>query len=139
MTLTVVLTGLPKDRFEGCGGLTNIRIAKQTGKHPTDIRKVGAPTHTLTYTVEVRPNKKTGEPDFYGPEVFGTADRRFLYAQWIGDSPQAKDQLFRRLKIDLNGIAQKQAFAGKPLTVEVQGCDKTGTPACATAKMGKWK
>ena len=138
MTLTVILTGLPQHRFEGCGGLTNIRIAKQSGKQPVDVRKIGSPTHKLTYEVEVRLNKKTGEPDFFGPEVFGTADRRFLYAQWIGDSPQGKDQMFRRLKIDLNGISAKQVDEGKPLSVEVQGCDKNGTPACATAKMGKW-
>lgn len=133
MRLNVVLTGLPKDRFASCG-LPGVQLGKQSGKLSVDMRPVGSPTHTIAYDVEVRPNKRTGAPDFYGPEVFGTAERRFLYAQWASNGA-----MFRRLKIDLGGISPKQALAGKPLTVEVAGVAKDGGPACATASMGKWE
>ncbi|HXH60107.1 MAG TPA: DUF5990 family protein [Fimbriimonadaceae bacterium] len=139
MRLTVVLTDIPKDCFTGFEGMTNVRLGKQSGKEPVDVKPVKSPNHTIQYDVEVRRNKKTDEPDFFGHEVFGTADRRFLYVQWIGDLPKEQGKMFRRLKVDLGGISTKQASADKPLTVDVKGVDKKGAPACATAVVGEWR
>lgn len=139
MRLTVVLTGLPKDRFASTCPLKEIRLGRQRGKEPVDVRKVGAPTHKITFEVEVRPNPKTGKHDFYGPEVFGTAERRFLYVQWIGDDATGKPQMFRRLKVDLGAITARQAEHGASLVVQVTGVAKDGGPACATASMGPWQ
>jgi hypothetical protein len=131
-TLIVTLTGLPSDGFEGFENRSNIRIAKQVKKEPVDMRAVESPAHTLEFSADVRPHKATSEPDFFGPEVFGAPDRRFLYVQWF-EMANGVDESFRRLKVDLSGITWEMIESAKPLKLQVNGTQKDGSPACATA------
>lgn len=119
--------------------MSNIKLGKQSGKIAVGVMPVEAPRHQIVFEVQVRPNSKTGEQDFHGPDVFGTAQRRFLYVQWMGDLPYEKQRMFRRLKIDLNGIDKKLIEEDSALKVEVVGVGKDGGPACATASVGKWQ
>jgi len=81
--------------------------------------------------IEIRPDK-AGDMQGWGPAVVRQNDgRRFVYLNWIGHQ-NGMSRCFRRLKVFLDRVS---GFPGESdsYTVRVQGQDRKGGPACATA------
>jgi hypothetical protein len=65
--------------------------------------------HHFECDVRVRPNARTGEPNFLGDFVHGAADKRFLYLSWRpknwrSGQPESSGPWVRRMKIHLSLI-----------------------------------
>jgi len=93
----------------------------------------------------VRPNARTGEPNFLGDFVHGTPEKRFLYLSWRPkdwhpgqpESPCPRWQ--RRMKVHLSTITWKwieeATRSGGVLEAMVEGTGKDGGPNCASVKL----
>ena len=98
----------------------------------------------------VRPNARTGDPNFLGDFVHGKPDERFLYLSWRPkECPPVQPAMgssrwSRRMKIHLSGITWQQieeaTQAGAVLEASVQGTGKDGGPSCASVPLlgGGW-
>ena len=81
--------------------------------------------------VEIRPDK-SGTLQGWGPAVNRQPDgRRFIYLGWIGTAG-GEPTMFRRLKVFLDTVS---LFPGHEsmYTIHVNGKDRRGGPACASA------
>ena len=101
------------------------------------VSRAGEPI-AFDFPVRIAPG-----PKFYGEQVRSEGpDRRFVY---IAVGRQAGDhdpRWSRRMKIDINTIAQPLldgAAAGKRLVGTVAGTGADGTPACATVPVQSWR
>lgn len=95
--------------------------------------------------VRVRPNARTGSPNFLGDFVHGKPDERFLYLSWrpkgcgLGQPASASAVWTRRMKIHLRTITWPQieeaTQAGAVLEATVEGRGKDGGPSCASVPL----
>lgn len=95
--------------------------------------------------VRVRRNARTGEPNFLGDFVHGSADKRFLYLSWrakecgLGKPKSPSSCWQRRMKIHLSTINWElidQAMqSGGVLEAAVEGTGKDGGPNCASVAL----
>ena len=98
----------------------------------------------------VRPNARTGNPNFLGDFVHGKPDERFLYLSWRPKDcrpvqpAMGSSRWSRRMKIHLSGITWQQieeaTQAGGVLEASVQGTGKDGGTSCASVPLlgGGW-
>lgn len=111
------------------------------------------PNGDVHFTCEcrVKPDAKSGAPNFLGPFVHGPPAQRFLYLSWKpkqwqpGDSEIVAPPYTRRLKVRLSSITWQLIEAARraeaALEVTVAGTGKDGGPACASVPLlnGGWK
>lgn len=98
----------------------------------------------------VRPNSRTGDPNFLGDFVHGKSDERFLYVSWrpkecaLVQPAIGSSRWSRRMKIHLSAITWQQieeaTRVGGVLEASVQGTGKDGGPSCASVPLlgGGW-
>jgi hypothetical protein len=98
----------------------------------------------------VRPNARTGDPNFLGDFVHGKPDERFLYLswrpkEWRAGQPEASSPYWtRRMKIHLRTITWEQIDEATQLSgvleASVHGTGKDGGPSCASVPLlgGGW-
>lgn len=138
----VVCEGIPPDRFEGCEGRHDIRVALQT----KDGHVAGTPAGpaALAWTTEVAVKAgPDGAPDFAGPAVHGKRGERFFYLS--GSSERyGHREMFRRIKVHLRDVTSAQigrvATTDGVLEARVHVVAKDGGPACASVPLlgGGW-
>lgn len=95
--------------------------------------------------VRVRPDARTGEPNFLGDFVHGPSGERFLYLswrpkEWRPGQPEAPSSRWqRRMKIHLSTITweriEEATRSGGVLEAAVEGTGKDGGPNCASVKL----
>lgn len=95
--------------------------------------------------VRVRPNARTGQPNFLGDFVHGTPEKRFLYLSWrpkdcrLGQREPLSPCWQRRMKIHLNTIPweriEEATRLGEVLEATVEGTGKDGGPNCASVPL----
>jgi hypothetical protein len=82
-------------------------------------------------------------PKFYGEQVRSEGpERRFVYIAVGRPAGDCASGLSRRMKIDVNDIAQvllDGAMAGRRLVGTVIGTGADSTPACATVRVKGWR
>jgi len=117
------------------------QVVRDNGYHPEQSFECEA---------RVRPNARTGEPNFLGNFVNGLPDERFLYLSWRPKDYRPVQPAMgsaswtRRMKIHLSGITWQQieeaTQAGRVLEVSIQGTGKDGGPNCASVPLmgGGW-
>ena len=138
----VVCEGIPPDRFEGCEGRHDIRVALQT----KDGHVAGTPADpdALAWTTEVAVKAgPDGAPDFAGPAVHGKRGERFFYLSWSSER-YGHREMFRRIKVHLRDVTSAQI--GRAATTDgvleacVHAVAKDGGPACASVPLlgGGW-
>jgi hypothetical protein len=95
--------------------------------------------------VRVRPNARTGEPNFLGDFAHGTPEKRFLYLSWrpkdyrLGQPETASLRWQRRMKVHLSTITweliEEATQSGGALEATVEGTGKDGGPNCASVPL----
>ena len=136
LRLRVICSPMPP---KSCGRMERIELAMQVREdlQPGAERADGA--MQFECEVRVKPNVKTGQPNFLGPATHGPPDARFLYLNWQGWEGEEHRE-FRRLKIPLTSITWEQIEAasqteGAVLEATVSGIGRDGGPACATVPL----
>ena len=118
-TFTIIVDNPPKE-FDG---MTNLRLKLQTPTGYVDGTSDGTDLRfDLTYEEKV---DRQGRIQPSAPFVQRQPDcRRFVHLSWIGNG-----QVFRRLKVFFDQIPEGGT------TVRVEGWDRKGGPACASARV----
>lgn len=141
--MCLVCENLPADRFAGCDGRRDIRVALQT----KDGHESGSPVDpdgvswTTSVTLKSTPE---GAPDYSGSAVYGKRGERFFYLSWSGEK-DGRRAMFRRLKIHLRDLSQAQIDRALQtegtLEARVHAIAKDGGPACASVPLagGGWR
>jgi hypothetical protein len=98
----------------------------------------------------VRPNPRTGQPNFLGPFVHGDAAKRFLYLSWRprawdpGQQDPPCSAWVRRIKVHLSPITWEEIESAIQLRgvleAAVRGTGSDGGPSCASVPLvgGGW-
>src|SRR5262249_32609268 len=122
-------------------------LQKGSGSNYETVQKQRSASGDLhfEFTVTIRRNKNSGDPDFKGPFVQGPLQGRFIYID-IGTYAGQSDSVWsRRLKVPLPGIKFEminKLVNDKRLRLEthVPGTGKDMGPNCGTAKpFAGWK
>ena len=118
-TLTIIVDNPPTE-FDG---MTNLRLALQTPTGYVDGLREGQDLRfDLMYEEKA---DRQGRVQPAGPFVQRQPDgRRFVYLSWIGNGTS-----FRRLKVFFDQVPEGAS------TVRVDGRDRKGGPACASARV----
>lgn len=136
------------DKHRAIFGLQDNSTAAQWTLH-AGVRKANG-DFVFECDARVRPNARTGDPNFLGDFVHGKPDERFLYLSWRPKDcrpvqPSMESSCWtRRMKIHLSGITWRQieeaTQSGGLLEASVQGTGKDGGPSCASVPLlgGGW-
>jgi len=103
-----------------CGGHSDIHVALQVGREPSDL--VPGDADRAEWVTDLR----VVDGDFRGPAVQGRRGERFVYLTW-GSGTGEDFTMFRRAKLML---ADLPAGADE-VTVDVHLTDEHGLPRCA--------
>ncbi|WP_394833571.1 DUF5990 family protein [Pendulispora rubella] len=132
--LTIVGRNLPG---RDCGPHTGVRVALQVGK--AHVGEVDADAPEVSWTTEITITSGTSgvEPDVRGPAVHGKRGERFLYLAWLERTAAGTHAMFRRAKLQLDGIPHDVLDAcvkSGALRAELglTACD--GLPVCASVR-----
>lgn len=131
VVLTIVGRYLPGRE---CGPHTGVRVALQVGKEHVGAVEADAPEASWITEITITPG---AAPDFRGPAVHGKRGERFLYLAWLESTAAATHAMFRRAKLQLDGIPRDVLDAcvkSGALCAELglTACD--GLPVCASIR-----
>jgi len=134
LTIRIIATRLPGRSF---GERTDVRVGMQVGKEITDL--VAGDARSAEWQTEVSAIRApAGSSAIRGKAIHGKADERFLYLAWVSRGAEGEDEMFRRAKLQLDGVPAKllaRALAqGKPLVAELELTDAKGEPLCASVR-----
>ena len=131
------------DRHGAVFGLQDNSATTNRVLHPGK-RKPNGDLH-FDCEVRVRPNTRTGDPNFLGDFVHGTSEKRFLYLGWRpkdwrpGQPEPGGPAWSRRMKVHLSSIAwapiEEAIRSGGVLEATVEGTGKDGGPNCASVPL----
>lgn len=122
----------------------NFCLADDEDKLVSVTRSTGADI-SLDFEAIVKPNRRTGEPNFTGKFAKGTPSKRFFYVN-IGKSAGQPDSPWERrakvwiLDISWETIKEVASDPSKILMARYFGKDKEGGPSCAARELldGNW-
>jgi hypothetical protein len=128
---------------------TGVDFAVQKGRgriyEPMQKQRSAGKDLVFVFAVNVKGDRKSAVPQFFGPVVQGPPANRFIYID-IGTLAGQDDSCWsRRMKIPLRGISWDMIdwLMSNPksaLEASVPGTGKDGSPACATVKsFDGWK
>ena len=100
------------------------------------IRSTGADI-SLDFEAIVKPNRRTGAPDFTGAFARGTPSKRFLYVNIGRLADQPDSPWDRRAKIWISDVSwetvkEVASDPNKVLIARYMGKGEDGSPSCAT-------
>jgi hypothetical protein len=114
-----------------CGVYTGVRVGIQIRQDTVDaVPADQAPTFIATVQVD-------DDGDVRGPAIHGRRGERFVYLVWLGRENGAPEAMFRRAKLQLDGVPPEvlaAAAARGTLTATVPLTDAQGMPACASIR-----
>lgn len=134
MQLSITGFNLPGCVFPQPDGalMTNVHVAVQIGREPSDLVKANSSKALWDLDVEVF--VRDGQLDFRGPVVQGKRNERFIYLTWGEVTRNNEFEMFRRAKLMLDRIDEdlvgSALDAGRLLArIDLTGPD--GGPRCA--------
>jgi len=147
--LRVICVAPPRpERFGAVFGLQDNSTTQEWVIHPGQAQSNG----DIHFECEcrVRPNERTGKPNFLGPFMHGGSTERFFYLSWrpTGWCPGQPDPpcpaWVRRIKVHLSAITWTQIDQALRtrgvLQATVPGTGRDGGPSCASVPLvgGAW-
>ena len=134
--LRIVIVNPPED--------VNFCLADDEDNLVSVTRSTGADI-SLDFEVIVKPNRRTGAPNFTGPFAKGTPSKRFFYVNIGKTAGQPDSPWERRAKIGISDVSWEtvKEVASDPnrvLIARYMGKDKDGGPSCAIRELldGSW-
>lgn len=112
--------------------MTNVHVAVQVGREPSDLVK--ADSSTAWWDLDVEVFVRGGQLEFRGPVVQGKRGERFIYLTWGEVTGNNEFEMFRRAKLMLNSIDENlvgSALDAGHLLVRIDLTGADGGPRCA--------
>ncbi|WP_394844029.1 DUF5990 family protein [Pendulispora brunnea] len=130
--LTIVGRNLPG---RACGPHEGVRVALQVGKE--HVGEVDADAPEASWITQITIVASGADTYFRGPAVHGKRGERFLYLAWLERTAAGTHAMFRRAKLQLDGIPRDVLDAcvksgGLRAELGLTACD--GLPVCASVR-----
>jgi hypothetical protein len=135
LTITIVGRKLPG---RVCGPHHAVRVGLQVGKQHEGVVDAGAAR--ATWIAEAAAHDVDGGIDVRGPAVHGRRGERFLYLVWLETPPGKPETMFRRAKLQLDGVPAdvlRRARASGRLNAALELTAADGLPVCASVRPPK--
>lgn len=118
-----------------CGPYTAIRVGLQIGSEV--VESVDADRATASWEIDVEVSVRGGETAFRGRGLHGPRTERFLYLVWCGRDGGGPEAMFRRAKLQLDGVRPgvlEAAVRSGVLVARLGLTDARGMPRCASVR-----
>lgn len=112
--------------------MSNVHVAVQVGREPSDLVK--ADSSTAWWDLDVEVFVWDGQLEFRGPVVQGKRGERFIYLTWGEVTGNNEFEMFRRAKLMLNRTDENlmgSALVAGRLLVRIVLTGADGGPRCA--------
>jgi hypothetical protein len=117
-----------------CGPYSGVRVGLQVRK---DVVGIADADRDAAWDTTITVGRDERGLRWRGPAVHGPRGERFFYLVWLGRLDGAPEAMFRRAKLQLDGIPEAvlaEALATGALTATVPLTDGRGMPRCASVR-----
>jgi hypothetical protein len=117
-----------------CGPYSGVRVGLQVGK---DAVGVVDADRDAAWEAAITVGRDERGLCWRGPALHGPRDERFFYLVWLGRLDGAPEAMFRRAKLQLDGIPEAvlaEALPTGALVATVPLTDGRGMPRCASVR-----
>jgi hypothetical protein len=118
-----------------CGPHHGVRVGLQVGNAPVAV--VDADVELAVWTTEIHPFTDGKTVDFRGRAVHGRRGERFIYLVWLEERGRQGHVMFRRAKLQLDGVEREvlvAALEADHLRADLDLTAEDGLPVCASVR-----